>query len=78
MKRFILAANIPLIGKSASEDIANTIRTLPNLINEVKTGYKTIASIEKIGPKMIENLKKYESTKIWHVMGCWSETFRCN
>lgn len=59
LKRFILAANIPLIGKSASEDIANTIRTLPNLINEVKTGYKTIASIEKIGPKMIENLNKY-------------------
>lgn len=59
LKRFILAANIPLIGKSASEDIANTVRTLDNLIKEVETGYKTIASIEKIGPKMIASLNKY-------------------
>lgn len=59
LKRFILAANIPLIGKSASEDIANTVRTLDNLIKEVEIGYKTIASIEKIGPKMIASLNKY-------------------
>lgn len=59
LKRFILAANIPLIGKSASEDIANTVLTLDNLIAEVSNGYKTISAIEKIGPKMISNLNKY-------------------
>lgn len=59
LKNFIVAANIPLVGKKASEDIANKILTLDNLIAEVKNDYNTIATIEGIGPKIIKNLKEF-------------------
>lgn len=63
LKNFIVAANIPLIGKSASEDIANKIRTLDKLIEEVHNDYRTILSIDGIGPKMVNNLKEFGSLR---------------
>lgn len=63
LKNFIVAANIPLIGKSASEDIANEIRTLEKLIEEVHNDYKTILAIDGIGPKMVNNLKEFGSLR---------------
>lgn len=63
LKNFIVAANIPLIGRSASEDIANEIKTLDNLIAEVNNDYKKILAIDGIGPKMIKNIKKYGSIR---------------
>ena len=63
LKNFIVAANIPLIGKSASEDIANKIRTLDKLIEEVHNNYRTILSIDGIGPKMVNNLKEFGSLR---------------
>ena len=63
LKNFIVAANIPLIGKSASEDIANEIRTLDKLIEEVHNDYRTILSIDGIGPKMVNNLKEFGSLR---------------
>lgn len=63
LKNFIVAANIPLIGKSASEDIANEIRTLEKLIEEVHNDYKAILAIDGIGPKMVNNLKEFGSLR---------------
>lgn len=63
LKRFIMAANIPLIGESASEAIANELLTFEGLTAEVETGYKNIAKLNDFGPKMIANLKKYGATR---------------
>jgi DNA ligase (NAD+) len=64
LKNFIYAANIPLIGKSASEDIANYVINLDGLLKEVENCYTGIATIKDIGPTMIENLKKYGEIRI--------------
>ena len=58
-----MAANIPLIGESASEAIANELLTFEGLTAEVETGYKNIAKLNDFGPKMIANLKKYGATR---------------
>lgn len=59
LKRFIYAANIPLIGRSASEDIANKVLTAENLGADILNGCREISSIEGIGDKMIEKLNEF-------------------
>ena len=68
LKRFIYAANIPLIGKSASEAMANHLLTLDALIEEVNNGFKSTAQLDDFGPKMIKSLNDYASdrfTLLW-------------
>ena len=59
LKRFIYAANIPLIGRSASEAIANEMLNIDNLANDAENDYKKISEIQDFGPKMINSLKAY-------------------
>lgn len=59
LKRFIYAANIPLIGKTASENIANTLLTYDSLIADLNNNCAIISNMSDIGPKMINNLKEY-------------------
>lgn len=58
LKRFIYASNIPLIGRSASEAMANTLLNVDALVEEIDHFSRT-ASIDDFGPKMINSLKKY-------------------
>lgn len=58
LKRFIYASNIPLIGRSASEAMANTLLTVEALVEEIDEFEKT-SQIQDFGPKMINSLKKY-------------------
>lgn len=58
LKRFIYASNIPLIGRSASEAMANTLLTVEALVEEIDNFEKT-SQIPDFGPKMINSLKKY-------------------
>lgn len=58
LKRFIYASNIPLIGRSASEAMANTLLTIEALVEEIDDFEKT-SQIQDFGPKMINSLKKY-------------------
>lgn len=58
LKRFIYASNIPLIGRSASEAMANTLLTVEALVEEIDDFEKT-SQIQDFGPKMINSLKKY-------------------
>lgn len=58
LKRFIYASNIPLIGRSASEAMANTLLNVDALVDEIDHFSRT-ASIDDFGPKMINSLKKY-------------------
>lgn len=58
-KRFIYAANIPLIGRSASEAMANKLKTVDKLVEDVFNEYKTTATINDFGPKMINSLNEY-------------------
>lgn len=63
LQRFIISANIPLIGKSASEAIAHKLFTFENLIAEVQNGYTNISTIKDFGPKMLSNLEKYGANR---------------
>lgn len=63
LQRFIISANIPLIGKSASEAIAHKLLTFENLIAEVQNGYTNISTIKDFGPKMLSNLEKYGANR---------------
>lgn len=68
LKRFIYAANIPLIGRSASEAMANYIGTLGNLIFQADHDFEDISNIPDFGPKMINSLKQYGKNaffKLW-------------
>lgn len=58
LKRFIYAANIPLIGKSASEAMANELMNIDTLVSEINE-FKRTSEIADFGPKMIDSLKKY-------------------
>lgn len=58
-KRFIYAANVPLIGKSASEAIANTFLNVDALVEDIRDNYKRTSQIPDFGTKMINSLKKY-------------------
>lgn len=58
LKRFIYASNIPLIGRSASEAMANTLLNLDTLVEEINDFSKT-SQIPDFGPKMINSLKTY-------------------
>lgn len=57
LKRFIYAANMPLIGRSASEAIANHVINIENLMAEVKNNFNNIAKLPDFGPKMIDSLR---------------------
>ena len=59
LKRFIYASCIPLIGVSASEAMANTLRTVEGLIEDVNNNFEITSSIPDFGPKMINSLNKY-------------------
>lgn len=63
LQRFIISANIPLIGKSASEAIAHKLLTFENLIAEVQNGYTNISTIKDFGPKMLSSLEKYGANR---------------
>ena len=63
LQRFIISANIPLIGKSASEAIAHKLLTFENLIAEVQNGYSNISTIKDFGPKMLSSLEKYGANR---------------
>lgn len=56
LKRFIYASNIPLIGRTASEDIADELLTLDKLIAETQNKFATVAAMKDFGPKMVESL----------------------
>lgn len=56
LKQFIYAAGIPTVGRSVSEDLAQTFKTLPNLINEIESGAENIAAIDGIGNTLLQNL----------------------
>lgn len=58
LKRFIFASNIPLIGRRASEAMANELLNVDTLVNEINDFERT-SKIEDFGPKMINSLKKY-------------------
>lgn len=58
LKRFIYASNIPLIGRSASEAMANTLLNLDTLVDEINDFSRT-SQIPDFGPKMINSLKTY-------------------
>lgn len=59
LKRFIYASCIPLIGRSASEAMANRLRTVEALIEDVDNNYSETSTINDFGPKMINSLKEY-------------------
>lgn len=60
LKRFIYAANIPLIGRSASEAIASNLLTVNSLIEEImNNNMNKIASIDGFGSTMIASLRKH-------------------
>lgn len=59
LKRFIYASCIPLIGRSASEAMANRLRTVEVLIEDVDNNYSETSTINDFGPKMINSLKEY-------------------
>ena len=59
LKRFIYGSCIPLIGKTASEAMANTLLTVDNLIADANNDYKITATIQDFGPKMISSLRTY-------------------
>lgn len=58
-KRFIYAANIPLIGKSASEDMANALLNIENLVEDMDNDYPITSAIPDFGSKMLRSLKVY-------------------
>lgn len=58
LKRFIYAANIPLIGRSASEAMANELLNVEALVEEINH-FERISKIEDFGPKMINSLKEH-------------------
>ena len=62
LKRFIYAANIPLIGKTASEAIANELLSSDKLITEIQNKFVTVSNIKDFGPKMIESLNTNGAT----------------
>lgn len=72
LKRFIYAANIPLIGKSASEAMANELLTVEALADEIGTFERT-SKIADFGPKMINSLKQYGQ---WHFGALWDAGVR--
>lgn len=59
LKRFIYGSCIPLIGRTASEAMANTLLTVDNLIADANNDYKITATIQDFGPKMISSLRTY-------------------
>ena len=61
LKNYIYATNIPLLGKSTSEDIANTLLTLDNLVEDCKDCFKKTSRIKGIGKELINNLNIYGS-----------------
>ena len=61
LKNYIYATNIPLLGKSTSEDIANTLLTLDNLVEDCKECFKKTSRIKGIGKELINNLNIYGS-----------------
>lgn len=61
LKNYIYATNIPLLGKSTSEDIANTLLTLDSLVEDCKDCFKKTSRIKGIGKELINNLNIYGS-----------------
>lgn len=59
LKQFIYASGIPTVGRSVSEDLAQTFKTLPDLIMEIEAGAENIAAIDGIGHTLLENLKAH-------------------
>lgn len=59
LKNYIYAANIPLVGKSASEEIANTLLTLDGLANDCINSFKKTSEIKGIGKEIVKNLNSY-------------------
>lgn len=63
LKRFIYAAGVPNVGETASEDIANTILTYEDFIQDIKNDCKIISTIHGVGKTIINSLK--ENISIW-------------
>lgn len=58
LNRFIYAAGIPNIGRTASKDIANRFKTLDAFMADISQGLPETSQIEGIGPILIESIKK--------------------
>lgn len=59
LKRFLYAAGIPMVGRSATEDIANVFGSYPDILEDMRNGYTKMKAIEGIGPILIDNMKEY-------------------
>lgn len=61
LDKFIFAAGIPNIGYKTAQDIANTIKTFPNLVFDIRRNCQQIREIHGIGDKVCQSLKTYFS-----------------
>lgn len=59
-KNFLYAAGVPGVGRSVSEDIANTFGTIEAFIEDAQSGYKKTKTIEGIGQTIIDNMNRYD------------------
>lgn len=59
LKQFIYASGIPTVGRSVSEDLAQTFQTIDALIQEIESGAENIAKIDGIGDTLIQNIKTH-------------------
>lgn len=58
-KQFIYAAGLPTVGRSVSEDLAQTFKTIDALMADIVSGAKRTATIDGIGETLLTNLKTH-------------------
>lgn len=59
LKKFLYAAGVPMVGRTATEDIANTFGSFDAFMDDIKNNYKITKTIDGIGLILIDNMKKY-------------------
>jgi DNA ligase (NAD+) len=59
LHRFLYATGVPGVGRSVSRDIAETVGSFAEFINDIKAGCVQIKQINGIGNTIVQNIMKY-------------------